>query len=988
MPAILILICLSAFLPWSYGVSTASGNDVMAVAAFVDIYRPNGEYRFVSIPTSDGGLAFGVASTYGYIRLVKLNSTAGFVWAGLASPLSSEGNFYPVRTVVEDLTGAYFYVAGGVNTMNCVFVVKFSAKDGSLINSHIGTVGTSDAYVTSLLVESGGALIFTGYYYDTDMYYPWSGLVDKSTLRFYDRSILAPVGEQSKLLKIVEDGDTLVFLGTLGNTNYLWLGGVKKPEWTKLWDLYLPDSTGKLNGFQLLRLSSGNYAALFNETYYQFTSASAFTAVIPFPGAKSMSLASNGTLIMIVGFSLSEVTYQSVSFAYTFDYVSQTVYNQSTMGEYNYTEFVYAVKHQSYDGVWVSAVDVSDRVIVAKLSIVTPLVCSSGEVNYFNRGCYPILTSGCYGLCSTCLAANDPNACVSSVSRTYVTSTYALSFYAGRCFSINKHYTSAVKSCSKPILESCHPLCGGDCMVASDATECGPHCDMLDPYIDDSEIASNVCKCRSGTSLSVTGLRCVISTACHPLCGNNECVYSNDSTSCLSCVEHAVAVASFHRTVQCVCESGTLFNGTACTVLNTSSCHPLCKSGCTVPNDSYHCADCRLGRNVVFELYDTYYAHCSCASGTEIVNNTCGYTYGCDSHCVGCIVPANISACIGCAVGITPNYSSDLNATCKCPSNTAYYNSSCIAVIADSASCSNLCADECLLAHNSLMCVGSCANLTGATAVQRTGDTVECGCQTEMKLSTTRDACVQDLNCGSLCEVCADSSVCSICPTDQDGVVLSEGKCVCSVDAGYVMLIVDPVANLATCIQRENEVSKAALYSGASVVSAVALAAALLPGSGYPFWKYLTAAQELVLLAVVNSRFGFAALVRTFQGCGFVNVGALRPIVGWMFAGISEDAGLVVLPDSAMYHPAIQGSTFAPNVGPYLLFTIISMAGYAGCLLLGEFFSYFRKLREAFWLGGVVSVVQTCYIDVLLVGFIQLRYFSVGHCWDWFAPEK
>ncbi len=977
----LLLLLLPRARPLLTDATSAPGMDVMAVAAYVDEYRHN-SWPPVVLATADGGALLAM-STIGCVRMIKVDSNADYEWATSADFCNGVG-YYPTHSIIVDDTdpgNPYVFLAGGYNGLNQAYIIKYRLSDGTILRSSLPLIGSCNTFISSLLLLKGsGTLLFSGYYYTDSGNQPWFGTIDRSTLALYSRPTLTTpsAGGNARLLRLVEDpsGSVVVFLGTVNTNNCPWVGAISRFSWDKSWEFYSTSVTGDSMIAGLLVLSAGNYAAMYGKHYLQFT-ASGFVADIPVTGGNGISWAPDGERLMFVGYSQASSD-NFFSFSYVYDYKANVKYDVSTKAEYKYILPYSSSKHPSHQEVWAScmAVHYRNRGVLVKLRVVTPLVCGSGQVNYFNTGCYSPINSGCYGLCATCIFPNDPNSCLTAASDGTTIGT--LSLFAGRCATNGVYYNSATGTCATILQSSCHPLCGGDCIAPMDATKCTFHCDTFDPYIDSSDISSNTCKCNSSSTVSITGQRCVLTTGCYSLCGNGECVRQHDPYACVSCVEHATGIPGEHRTVHCVCDdASSVFNGTACAPLTTEGCHPLCKRGCTVVGDPYHCADCVRGMNVVEEVSETYYKHCSCLGDTTLIGNTCGYDAGCDEHCDGCIIKDNSSACVGCAAGIPENYTSDLNATCRCPNGTVYYNYTCAPVIFNRTVCHPLCGESgCLLESNRSTCVGACASSFGVTATLRVWDAIECGCRNGTKLISQETACAPDLDCDPLCERCADRKRCAQCPAQMAGAVLSDGKCVCSAADGYVLLAYPG----ARCILKGGAASAATEYSGDSVIAVILISSAVVPGSGSAVWKYLNLAQELMLLAVINSRFISPDLISIYQGFSFVNFDFVKQILTSILPDeLQGNEGYNALDDNAQYHPSLTGKMFLVNIGQYILFALLTFLGYAACWLLGRWFAYFRKLRDSYVFGGLICCVQASYVDVLLAGFVQLRYFGIGY---------
>ncbi len=71
---------------------------------------------------------------------------------------------------------------------------------------------------------------------------------------------------------------------------------------------------------------------------------------------------------------------------------------------------------------------------------------------------------------------------------------------------------------------------------------------------------------------------------------------------------------------------------------------------------------------------------------------------------------------------------------------------------------------------------------------------------------------------------------------------------------------------------------------------------------------------------------------------------------------------------------------FLVNMRYYICFILISLIGFAVCVVLSQKFVYFRSLRRAYVYSGMICSVQTCFIDCTLCSLVQLKNFTFGYC--------
>ncbi len=582
----------------------ATGGDMLMTEVFVDAYSTASVS--VVLATSDGGAAFaGSRGDTCYPRLVKVDTAAKFEWfseCGLDKVQIAEdvaiSGFHYGKTLVEDNSDSanpYLYLGGtyywaGNTTVG--FVTKYNMKTGACVLSRRVSMDDHNTSLSTLLVDSDGALVFGGSFYETDesgtTYSPWIGTLDKTTLEItHSQTLSPPEAGTASIRSIIEDSGYYIIKASYGTNYYLWVTSVYKSDWSKQWEWYTPTVSGHTISHSFLALGSGSYAVLHGSKFYTVTADAGIVAGESFPYASSMSLSPYSDRVILLG---NMVNY---SFAYYYNYTTDCIYDQGETAGYRKVRFLSSSKHPNYDAVWVTgSVRLDRHNYVAKITGVTPINCDTGYTNYMNKGCYAPVSDGCFGLCETCLIANDPDAC-SSIK--YGASNYSVSLFAGRCQASGYHYYTslAVPACS-PIIQSsyCHPLCGGECLGVEDATRCAHHCvsATMEPYIDTSSLGNNVCKCLSTAKYSDTSSRCVLTTGCSPLCLNGECIKVGNGTKCISCVTGSNVVSNVSLSyTDCSCGNGTVMTSSGLCVLNVV-CDTLCES-CIDSNTCGKCPD-------------------------------------------------------------------------------------------------------------------------------------------------------------------------------------------------------------------------------------------------------------------------------------------------------------------------------------------------------------------------------------------------------------
>ncbi len=832
-PPHILLLLLLLFSPLTPASQTCSSSrDIMVTDTFLDFLGADSAATVLPfqpvLATSDGGAVY--AATRGASigtgpRILKVNSEAKFEWSTQQKAAEDSTAIYRYysREIVEqvadsDSTLYYVYVAGYVTTVTdhntpvWGFVMKYSRWDGTLLSSAL--MKKSDAScIYTLLLDSRGNLSFGGYSYvsATGTYSAWLARVtDKSTLSTSDLVLSSSIATPTRVFRAIEDtsASTYVLAGGLDTTSYLWVAGFTSTAWSLSWEYALPAVISPIV-YNLMKTSS-TYALLASQVFYTVTRSGGISSGITLSGSYSMTVSpTDPAMLMIVGYDGTPA-----SFAYYYDPMMSSPYTAGLTAQHSGIEFHSASFNPSYPYVWISAYILDSnsvrKISILKLECVTPLPCTLPALNYRNQGCYTPSSTGCFSLCATCLLSGDINACDTVRS---IALQSAASIFVARCPGAGPSYSASTSGCGATVQSSCHVLCGGDCIAVSDATKCAQHCKgaQLEPYIDDSELYLNTCKCKGSRTVSAVSSRCALTSDCHPLCANSECGETSDNTKCIGCLSSGAHIVSITigAWTTCACAEGFALSGTECV-----SCHPLCRS-CLTPGNSSQCVVCSTSITNVEKIGTAAPYTCSCVEPTvyDDTAGLCVYQANCSSHCNGtCLTKNNASSCIGCATGITPEETSGTGVICACPIGTVYVNQTCISVL--STNCSWMCGTgNCTVANDPLACVGSCSPSNLNVAIKSsTEDIVECGCANGTHLSSSGEECVLDVTCDLLCESCADSNTCLECPAGK-GMVLANAKCICATSQGYLM-VTDQPTGISSCLQASTGTANSIKYSG------------------------------------------------------------------------------------------------------------------------------------------------------------------------------
>ncbi len=815
--ALLLLLILIAA-PALGSTTTCSGSkDVMVVDAFVDIY-PAAEP--VILATSDGGAAMATLLTSnGNSRILKVNAAAKLQWFVESRVDGGEDFYWYVPKALAESTDetagvSYLYVAG-YTPYTKAFVVKYNMATGTYVSSGFAQKDTSFSQINGLFLDSSGSLVFAGFYGDESSPAVWMGTIDKSTLVGTTQLVVSSYSTLGKVHKVVLGSDgSYVVAGTVDTGGYLWLAAVSGSTWTINWEIECTSASGVASA--LMEVNSGTYGLLLQGTYYVATSTGIVSSV-SVGQISGMQLApSDSTKLLFAG----STTQSFESVAYIYDPAADCRYDSGETARHDRVRFRGLSRtSSSVSYVWASGY-VQDRYAtfasLVKLQEVSPLACNSSSTNYLNKACYPSLNSTmCFGLCSACLISDDLNACVAG---TFGAHRYAISLFAGRCARPGYHYRASTLSCSPVIQSGCHPLCGGECFLAADATQCAHHCKgiSLEPYIDDSELGTNICRCRLGAVYNSDTKKCELVTGCSSMCGTGGCGKSANSAKCANCISSATVTATDSEGyVTCACATNSVLVDGVC-----KACHAYC-NGCTAPADNTKCTACAAIQSIQRRGVSSPY-FCSCASDATYDSTTgmCVYTSGCSSHCDKCVTQNNATACIGCASGITSVILNvdGVTSSCACPAAKVFYNGSCVEVLTSSSgvSCHPFCSGACFAPNDATKCAVSCAKSEYYTVTSSVDDQVTCGCASGARLNSAGE-CVADYQCDAICDTCANSQTCLACPA-SDGMLLRDGSCICDITEGYALAYdregEQAGGSSATCIKKVSMVTSSLQYSG------------------------------------------------------------------------------------------------------------------------------------------------------------------------------
>ncbi len=822
---ILALIAFQLLHPdFASALSSCSGKNTMVTAAFVDIY--DCWYQTVQATSDGGAIMAAIRYNSNSPRVVKVDSAGQFQWLSeqrLGSGDSSSLWYYP-QAVAEQ--GGFVYVGGYISISGAAdkaYVIKYKSLDGSYVLSAAFAKSGYNAQIYALLGSaSSSVLVFGGAYCtDPDACAAWTGTIDSSTLALVEKTVSSS-GTPTRAIKIVSDSTNIVFAGTVGTL--LWVSVVDFSTWTMQWE---KSCSSCVNSYvtSLVVISSGTTYAILDRdgNFYTVTHASGISTAVALTGSNAMTISAESGKVMIVGYDETNLR----SFAYCYDVSASCKYDAGqTAGFSN----VYFSAASSSTGVaWTAGYlfDYPPFNVLVKVEVVSAVLgCSTGSyTNYLNQNCYLSSSSGCFGLCATCLISSNINSCATGTS---AANSEAINLFAGRCATQGYHYKSGT-GCASVTQTSCHTLCGGECLTASDQTKCAHHCKGAspEPYIDSSSLAVNTCACQGTRTFSSTSLRCVYTSGCYALCSNGECGEMADGTKCIGCVTASNVVTTISGAFAvCSCASEYVLSGTTC-----QACSGYCDE-CTAPSDNTKCKACAAIVNIQKTGSVVPYT-CACPANYLLVGAAC---LSCSVYCNGCTVPADNTKCSACAA-ITSIAQS--GSTCACPANYILVGAACLP-------CSVYC-NECTAAGDNTKC-SACAAIT--SLVQSGGSPpYTCACPANYVLVGT--AC---LPCSGYCSECtapSDNTKCSACASITD-IVRSGGStpytCACPVNyilvgtaclpcSGYCSECTAPTDNskCSACAAITNiaRTGSTSPYTCACPVNYILVGSACLPCSGY-----------------------------------------------------------------------------------------------------------------------------------------------------------
>ncbi len=752
-PLWLVLLLAVALPSTASTVTSVQGNDLMVETAFVDIYH---SYCPLVVATSDGGAVYSVTRDSRKIpRVIKVDSSGTFEWfielRVTGDSDTSPSTYYP-KAILENAIGstAYIYLAGdyGCSSSYKAFVIKYKEQDGTHVISKFlkGDQSATYSSIFSLILNSAGVLVFGGYY-SVGSDYAWLGTIDSSNLA--DTQHTFTPSTNVRIYNIIQDTSSgnYVLTGSSGaDPIQLWAGVMDCIDWTILATKACSASLSNTQQIVTVQLETGRYGLLWCGYYYNFIytapSTIAYNQPILFDGSQTIAPTLSSDMFMILGNSSGS------SFAYYFSPSTLTKYDKGEIAAASNVGFYSSSKSPKGDYVWTAGYTrgTINLGFVAKVAKVTAVSCSAGEYNYFNQGCYTPATTDCFALCDTCLFPSNINACSTSYSASADGS--AVSLFAGRCKETDKFYRVATALCEFVVQTGCHILCGGECTVANDASNCAHHCigASFEPHIDSSDLAINVCKCASGYAFSALNNSC---QPCHPLC--SECVLPENSTSCSSCNSSITNVA-FVSPSTCKCDSGMVYSTSsgAC-----ESCHPFCNE-CYLPGDSTACVACASISGMVPTTIANRVS-CSCASGTVYSTST-GKCESCHPLCLSCAAPGDPTACKTCISSPSVQMS---DKTCSCIIGTFYSSSN-----SECEKCHPLCSGSCYASNDPTQC-SDCVSDGTVDKVANSDGSYSCTCLAGTAYSVASGACEA---CYALCLTCTapgDGTACTACVTSS-----------------------------------------------------------------------------------------------------------------------------------------------------------------------------------------------------------------------------
>jgi len=493
--------------------------------------------------------------------------------------------------------------------------------------------------------------------------------------------------------------------------------------------------------------------------------------------------------------------------------------------------------------------------------------------------------------------------------------------------------------------------------TAHNCTECNN--DNLIEKIDSSN-----CECKKGYYANLIQRKCL--PCPNLLCETCNPEHENDM-KCTSCLRSASVVSTKTSTLpiqyECKCAESAIFNSTYLCLFH-EGCHPLCKNGCGEQSNQNKCIDCVDGLNIASMKYDNLFSTCYCSADTILLDNTkCGYNTDCSDRCSKCYSKQNTTSCFDCLTGIQPVFTLNGTVICECPQNTLYFNGSC--QIPSNQTCHPLCGDKgCLIPKDNTKCA-SCKN--GMTQIPN-DDYFICECP-KFSAFDANLGCISA--CSPLCEKCKDLKTCEQCRIDIEGIILSNGICTCETSKGYILQ--ENNEELPKCVKKMTEAAAAAQTTG-TVVSGIIISTAIIGPGGGAFWKFISLSQELTLICLINVKNIPSSFISVIQGSSFIKFKFLDFLIAYLPPEIRGQTDDNNLEGNFQYHPSLIGKIFIANVLSQFFVAVSSVLGYALCYLLSMKFSYFKSYRDSFVFNGIIRLTQSCYIDIILCGIVQLKF--------------
>ncbi len=137
-------------------------------------------------------------------------------------------------------------------------------------------------------------------------------------------------------------------------------------------------------------------------------------------------------------------------------------------------------------------------------------------------------------------------------------------------------------------------------------------------------------------------------------------------------------------------------------------------------------------------------------------------------------------------------------------------------------------------------------------------------------------------------------------------------------------------------------------------------------------WKFIPAAQELLLLSLISATGVSTSLVRTFRALGFANFALFAPMFSALPAELQGESRHEAMPeDWLQYHPSLQAKTFLVTAKCHACFAAVSILALVACVVLQRRSEYFRKMRQAYLFCGAAFSVQACLVDIVLCVVVQ-----------------